>query len=172
MEGIANSVTTVTDLITVIDDVAEKTNMLAMNAAIEAAHAGEQGKGFSVVADEIRALAETTAQNAKEVGENLTSMVSEIESSRKLTVKTGPIDHGADRRIKEVSDSLSEITGGLSEMSSGTTEITSALAQLITITQEVKGKLQNDRRKVDGHRQDHDAVNRYFGRDVECHEFV
>jgi len=138
MEGIADSVTTVTDLITVINDVAEKTNMLAMNAAIEAAHAGEHGKGFSVVADEIRALAETTAQNAKEVGDNLTSMVREIESSRKLTVMTGQSITQLIGGIKEVSDSLSEITGGLSEMSSGTAEITSALTQLISITQEVK----------------------------------
>jgi len=138
MKEVASSVDLVQDLITVINDVAEKTNMLAMNAAIEAAHAGEHGRGFSVVADEIRALAEETAKNADEINANLSSMLKGIESSQELTEKTDRSIRQLIDGIKDMSDSLTEIIRGLSEMSGGTTEITNALTQLVGITEEVK----------------------------------
>jgi methyl-accepting chemotaxis protein/ABC-type sugar transport system substrate-binding protein len=138
MEGIAASVTLVKDLIKVIDEVAAKTNLLAMNAAIEAAHAGEHGRGFSVVAGEIRSLAETTAKNASEINRNLTEMVTGIDSSKKLTERTSSSIMELVGGIKDMSNSLSEIIGGLAEMSDGTKEITESLTQLVGITEDVK----------------------------------
>jgi ribose transport system substrate-binding protein len=138
MKGIASSVDVVKSLIKVINDVAAKTNLLAMNAAIEAAHAGEHGRGFSVVADEIRKLAEQTSHNAGQINQNLLGMVKGIESSTALTVKTDRSIHELVGGIKEVSNSLTEIMAGLAEMSIGTQEITSSLTNLIDITEQVK----------------------------------
>lgn len=137
MQGIAQSASLVTDLISVINEVAEKTTMLAMNAAIEAAHAGDHGKGFSVVADEIKSLAEKTTESANEISLSLSSMVSAIESSQRLTVKTDESIKQLIGGSKEVSESFSEISLGLSEMSAGTSELTTALEELVGITQDV-----------------------------------
>jgi methyl-accepting chemotaxis protein len=147
MRGIASSVDLITDLIGVIDEVAEKTNLLALNAAIEAAHAGDHGKGFAVVADEIGKLAEATSESAGEVNKNLSSMIAEIESARALTEHTDSSIEQLLGGISEVSDSFSEIIRGLDEMSSGTTEITNSLTQLVDITEEAR-KSRSSRRQA------------------------
>lgn len=138
MNAISSSIDVILNLNKVINGVASKTNLLAMNAAIEAAHAGESGRGFSVVADEIRKLADETTQNAKQINVSLQTITQDIVSSQDLTKKTDKSIHEMVGGIKEVADSLLEIISGLSEMSIGTNEITQALTQLIDITENVK----------------------------------
>ena len=138
IKEIAKSADLIKSLITVINKVASQTNMLAMNAAIEAAHAGKYGKGFGIVADEIRKLAEATAKNAKNIGANLKTIIIRIDDSNKLTEKTDKTIKTMTGGIKDVSDSMVEIATGLKEMAAGTTEVTASLGDLIKITEEVK----------------------------------
>ncbi len=138
MTRITQSLDVIQDMITVINAVASQTNLLAMNAAIEAAHAGEHGKGFAVVADEIRKLAETTASNARDIGNNLGEIMQGITESTELTRKTDGAIKSLTGGIREVSDSFIEIIAGLNEMAQGTGEITGALTELQTITERIR----------------------------------
>jgi len=129
------------DVITVIEDIADRTNMLAMNAAIEAAHASDSGRGFAVVAEEIRKLAEETNVNSRQVREILEKNLENIQSSVKLSEGTGQMFSDIHARIEEVDKAIDEILRGLEELSGGTEEITASVAHLRTTNAEVNDSL-------------------------------
>ncbi|MBI9107313.1 MAG: 4Fe-4S binding protein [Spirochaetales bacterium] len=90
IKKITSGISRIGEMVGMIDDISQRTNLLSMNAAIEAAHAGSSGKGFAVVAQEIKKLAENTAAKAKEVGETLNGIISEAgttSSSSELTTR-------------------------------------------------------------------------------------
>ena len=137
IEEISKSAGNISDTINIINDVAEKTNLLAMNAAIEAAHAGEAGKGFAVVSDEIRKLSETTRDNAKNISLSLNKMIENIKNTTKITKNTGLTIRKIIDGINEISSSIDEITTGMHEMAAGTTQINRALDDLVENSEDV-----------------------------------
>ena len=111
------------DIIEVIEGISGRTNLLAMNAAIEAAHAGDAGKGFSVVADEIRKLAEETGVNSKAVRITLEKNIANIQSTAQISRNSIEALHAFLSKLNEIYVTLTEIINGMSELSVGAGEI-------------------------------------------------
>ncbi|MDR1862402.1 MAG: bacteriohemerythrin [Treponema sp.] len=135
----------------VIQNIASQTNLLSMNAAIEAAHAGESGKGFAVVAGEIRKLAENSAKQSKTIGRVLKKITDSITLIQKAAEgvlgKFGAIDSG----VKIVLEQEEQIRNAMDEQSEGSKQILEALERLNDITHRVKsgaGEMQQESRAV------------------------
>jgi len=128
----ANSINAIKDIafkIQIINDIAEKTDILAINAAIEAARAGEHGKGFAVVAAEVRKLAEVSQKAAKEINELSRSSLNITEESSKLMSEMIP-------NIQKTAQLVQEIAAASNEQNSGTQQISKAIEQLTQVTQQ------------------------------------
>ncbi len=134
---INQNITTIQDMADLISSIAARTNLLAMNAAIEAAHAGEFGKGFSVVADEIRKLAEASASNSKTIVKNLKEVISNIKEANSSSTRTSESFHLVQNEIGHVSNSFDEIVNSLKELKEGGTQILDAMVELNNYTTSV-----------------------------------
>ena len=135
---IANDSEGLIEISAIIESIASQTNLLSMNAAIEAAHAGNSGKGFAVVADEIRKLAESAAAQAKTISTVLKTIK---ESVDRITVSSNTVQKqfaDIDSRIKSLSEMEEGIRTAMEEQSTGSQEILNAIGQLNTVTEQVK----------------------------------
>jgi methyl-accepting chemotaxis protein len=122
----------------VMENIASQTNLLSMNAAIEAAHAGEAGKGFAVVADEIRKLAENSGEQSKTISAVLKKIQDDIDkiirSTDNVLNKFEAIDNG----VRTVSDQEENIRNAMEEQSAGSKQILEAIGRLNEVTHMVK----------------------------------
>lgn len=130
IELINERVGKIEEMIEIIDTIAGQTNLLAMNAAIEAAHAGEAGKGFAVVADEIRKLAEASAEGSREIAGSVRSIVDSISEAREGSQETGKAFAQIETSIQDVSRSVVEISSSLAETDVGGRQILTAMTSL------------------------------------------
>ncbi len=141
IEKITKSTTNMLEMIAVINNIADQTDLLAMNAAIEAAHAGDAGKGFAVVADEIRKLAEITGENAKSIGDALQKAVDDIHIATEINKNSSDSFNNLVVGIQEILNFMAEITNSMKELSFGSREIVGAITSLLEMTENIKSSV-------------------------------
>ncbi|MGI9218597.1 MAG: methyl-accepting chemotaxis protein [Hydrogenophaga sp.] len=136
MQAIDAASNRITDIVGVIDSIAFQTNILALNAAVEAARAGEQGRGFSIVAGEVRMLAQRSADAAREVRSLIHSSHEQVEEGTELTTHAAAsVQHSA-AAIQRLSELMADISTSTREQTDGLEQINVAVSQMDQTTQQ------------------------------------
>jgi len=137
IEDLTTQADRMSEVIEVINDIADQTNMLALNASIEAARAGEAGEGFSVVADEVKSLAEESQNQASEIEQMINQMIATTEQTATELNETTTEIASAIEAVEETVTSLHEIREKISETATGAEEVADATDDHAASTEEV-----------------------------------
>lgn len=135
MGGIAGHSTQIGQFVGVIDQLAFQTNILALNAGVEAARAGDTGRGFAVVASEVRALAQRSADAAREIKLLISSSKEQVDRGVELVSRTGEALVSIVQQVSEISSAVSAISAGANEQMLSLRDISNAVNQIDEVTQ-------------------------------------
>lgn len=147
---VSEASTQMLDLISSVDDIAERTNLLAMNASIEAAHAGTYGKGFAVVAQEIRKLSMNSSDSAKTIKSSLEDIAEKIRITEEATGEASRLFSSFFKDLLSLIDSLLMIEKQSSEISKNSGDINNELDDLMRNSHNVSDLSSSMNQKIDG----------------------
>lgn len=143
INSINNFSSQIRDIVSIISNISDQTDILSMNASIEAAHAGDSGKGFSVVADEVRKLAEQSGEKANEISKYINDMITQMQSAVKLSNKTGSAFNKINEDIEQSSNLANNIASAMEQQQAGAKEILTSIESLIEATTTIKNASEN-----------------------------
>ncbi len=136
MNQISEASEKISKIIKVIEEIAFQTNLLALNAAVEAARAGEHGKGFAVVADEVRNLAQRAASAAKETGDLIAQTVQRVHHGVEMNKKTSESFNRIGDSAQTVAELIAQIARASNEQAQGVDQVNTAVSQMDKVTQQ------------------------------------
>ena len=141
MQSIRDAAKQVTRIVEVITDLTEQTNLLAMNAAIEAAHAGQEGRGFAVVATEVKRLAEDEGGQASQIVSQIEEMNDRIQQGVRLSDSAGSALEKISNDIQRTVTRIEEISSAMQEQASGADEIVRAVSSVVDTTHSIRSQV-------------------------------
>lgn len=143
VQKLADQAQKIGSIVQTIDEIASQTNLLALNAAIEAARAGEAGKGFAVVADEVRALASRTSSSTQEITRMVTGVQNDAKDADDAMQVSVKVMDGLSEESSLIEQILNELTDKVKEVSGQITQIATAAEQQTVATSEISSNMKN-----------------------------